>query len=537
MKLTSHYSLVVLIALTALMSNAAGASFDSLGDLSGGTVSSSGYGVSPDGGVVVGTSSSASGWEAFRWTADGMAGLGDLPGGGFYSIALGASTGGAVVVGEGRSSAGDEAFRRTAGGMVGLGDLPGDGFGSRADAVSANGSVVVGQGLVPGGAEAYRWTQPGGMVGLGDLPGGALISIARGVSAGGAVVVGQGHSASGYEAFRWTQGGGMVGLGDLPGGLFASSGDAVSANGSVVVGYAGSASGIEAFRWTQGGGMVGLGDLPGGTFNSRAYGVSGDGSVVVGRAHSTSGQEAFIWDANNGIRKLKNVLTNAGLDLTGWTLTVARAVSNGGATIVGYGTNPDGDHEGWVAYLSDKVYWYPDSGGAWDSTVNWTGPRAPTAAYDAIIAPNAGATITGPTSAAAAKSLIIGGALGAATLRTNGGGDLTIADMVIVETNGTLDHEQGVFSADAIANDGSVDVAASMNVTQFFDNTGDLDVYAGGVLSTGAGLTNSGMGRYLGNAHSRLRMKSRQLPEAFISAITAARCSRRRGCPKPIVSH
>ena len=42
-----------------------------LGDLPGGSFDSCAYGVSGDGSLVVGNGSSASGGEAFRWTADG----------------------------------------------------------------------------------------------------------------------------------------------------------------------------------------------------------------------------------------------------------------------------------------------------------------------------------------------------------------------------------------------------------------------------------------------------------------------------------
>jgi len=45
---------------------AGAASFQGLGDLPGGSVNSSAYGVSADGSVVVGQSLTASGWEAFR---------------------------------------------------------------------------------------------------------------------------------------------------------------------------------------------------------------------------------------------------------------------------------------------------------------------------------------------------------------------------------------------------------------------------------------------------------------------------------------
>jgi len=102
--------------------------------------------------------------------------------------------------------------------------------------------------------------------------------------------------------------------------------------------------------------FTGLGDLPegifSGSFNSYARGVSSDGSVVVGHGSTALGIEAFIWDATNGMRNLRTVLVDAGLNLTGWTLQEAKGVSADGLTIVGYGTNPKGDTEAWVADLS-----------------------------------------------------------------------------------------------------------------------------------------------------------------------------------------
>ena len=103
-----------------------------------------------------------------------FAGLGDLPGGEFRSYANGISADGFVVAGGSSSSAAGgnyDAFRWTeSGGIVGLGDLPGGGFRSGAHAVSADGSVVVGQARSASSGdnyEAFRWTENSGMVGLG----------------------------------------------------------------------------------------------------------------------------------------------------------------------------------------------------------------------------------------------------------------------------------------------------------------------------------------------------------------------------------
>lgn len=153
-------------------------------------------------------------------------------------------------------------------------------------------------------------------------------------------------------------------LGDLPGGDFESRAFGVSADGSVVVGESPSTSVVpglstvasEAFRWTNGGGLVGLGDLPGGGFDSEARGVSADGSVVVGQGYSASGYEAFRWTSGGGMVSLRDLLVNRGVtNLTDWMLTEAQGVSADGRTIVGYGINPDGNTEAWIATVPEPA--------------------------------------------------------------------------------------------------------------------------------------------------------------------------------------
>ena len=179
-------------------------------------------------------------------------GLGDLPGGYFSSTAYGVSADGSVVVGRGYSASGFEAFRWTpADNMVSLGDLEGDGVQSLAFGVSADGTVVVGAGASASGFEAFRWTQAGGMVGLGDLPGGSFGSWANGVSADGTVVVGHSNSASGSEAFLWSAATGMQNLktvlvndyGLNLTGWTLTEAKGISADGKVIVGYGTNPSG------------------------------------------------------------------------------------------------------------------------------------------------------------------------------------------------------------------------------------------------------------------------------------------------------
>lgn len=130
--------------------------------------------------------------------------------------------------------------------------------------------------------------------------------------------------------------------------MFSEAHD-VSADGSVVVGIFGSAGVNEPFRWTAATGMVGLGAPLGPSGPGAAHGVTPDGSVVVG----TSGDVAFLWDADHGMRSIQALLTDgAGIDLAGWDLRAAADVSADGTVVLGWGTNPDGFTEAWIADLS-----------------------------------------------------------------------------------------------------------------------------------------------------------------------------------------
>ncbi len=135
-----------------------------------------------------------------------MLGLGDLPGRGFDSLASGVSADGGVVVGYSSSASGREAFRWTREtGMLGLGALPSGFFFSFATAVSADGSVVVGSSNSASSQEAFVWDPALGMRSLRDVLTGDLgldlsgwrLASATGISADGSVIVGNGFNPRG----------------------------------------------------------------------------------------------------------------------------------------------------------------------------------------------------------------------------------------------------------------------------------------------------------------------------------------------------
>lgn len=334
--------------------------FRGLGFIDPGHPQSEASAVSADGQVVCGTALASSPYpyvEPFRWTdGNGMMGLGVLPGAPPQpsTLGMGMSSAGDVIVGRGQGPNGPEAFRWSVnGGMTGLGDLPGGWFDSIAYDVSADGAVVTGYSRSADGVQAFRWTADYGMVGIGDLPGGDSESRAYGISDDGSTIVGSSHSDAGNEAFIWTADNGMRGLGFFDGGLPLTLAYDVSADGSVVVGYGRSEAGFEAFRWTEDEGIVGLGDLEGWPFFSAALGVSTDGSVIVGYGGLNGYDAAFLWTEQMGMVALHDLLVNNGVNLNGWRLEEATAVSADGQTIVGSGRNPAGQHEAWLAVIPE----------------------------------------------------------------------------------------------------------------------------------------------------------------------------------------
>jgi hypothetical protein len=167
----------------------------------------------------------------------------------------------------------------------------------------------------------------------------------------------------------------MVGLGTLPGTFpFFSSAYGISSDGSVVVGLAGSPN--TAFRWSQATSMFALAGPP--IIQSRANAASLDGSVVVGYTYVGPVEtDAAIWDQTHGHRLLKDVLVNdLGLDLSGWTLNEATAISPDGSTVVGYGKNPSGDQEAWIAVLkAPEANSLPVANAGPDQTIECAGPK------------------------------------------------------------------------------------------------------------------------------------------------------------------
>jgi cysteine-rich repeat protein len=324
--------------------------------------------VSADGRVLVGKSDEIHpeggelGEWAFRWTAaggfDGIGGLGSFE----ATDAEAISGDGSTVVGmagdlfqwDGNGDGVEEdiccisrAFKSGPGGAFLLPSGGGLYPQSRAYDVSASGDVVVGQvrlaPLTPFGDDPSivvpaRWIG-GDLDLLSSSPGQAL-----GISPNGDYIVGDVASPSGRQAFRWSADDGIVLLGELPGGDFLSAGTVVN-NAGVVWGSSTSTlvpHGVgEPFRWSPSTGMVGLG------VNMVLEDATPDGRILVGRRTSVGFAEALVWTPNRGVRSLKGEAESlCQLDLSGWQLQFAEAITPDGKTIVGFGIAPSGKMEG-----------------------------------------------------------------------------------------------------------------------------------------------------------------------------------------------
>lgn len=352
---TGLSAIAALSTLAATLPTDERASFIGLGDLPGGPQASFAMGISPDGKIIVGHALSEAGNEAFRWTDGVMTSLGGFPGQTVFSGAQDISADGQCIVGSATLDSNSTAILTIHGVITRLPGLPGDVNFAEAWGVSADGSVIVGQLQRADHKHAFVW-KDGHVSVFDNVPDGRSVITASAISANGRVIVGDIGSANGIEAFHCVDGS-LSGLGDLRGRHTGSTARGVSANGEVIVGAANSLWGYEPFRWEKGQ-MIGLGGL---SDDQELFGMardaSADGTIIVGSSEDDAhGNEAFIWDAANGMRNLHQVLVNEyGLDLAGWSLNNATAISDDGRSITGLGRNPAGQIESWLARLGPSA--------------------------------------------------------------------------------------------------------------------------------------------------------------------------------------
>lgn len=313
--------------------------------------------VAADGSRAAFTANTDQGARAFTFTPGITPQSIGLPTGGTSAFAAGMSADGLAVGGTANVGGRSRPFRWTS--AAGFQLLPFRAGGTYANGrgFSGDGFTLVGDSDTLGNTArtATIWPSLGSPIALGALPGGTpdfsgYLSLATGASHDGSVAIGWSRSAGGERGFRWTAAGGMENLGTLPSGT-RSYANAVDATGTIIAG-ASDAGGAElvAFRWTLDAGMAPLGSIPG-LRGSQAFGMSAAGDAVVGVAGITAAeQRAFLWRADLGMVSLQTLLPSLGVDLTGWVLSEARGVSNGGSMIIGSGTF-EGQARVWVAVI------------------------------------------------------------------------------------------------------------------------------------------------------------------------------------------
>jgi uncharacterized membrane protein len=291
------------------------------------TDSSYANGVSSDGSTVIGEVDGEAGevTSAFKWTKS--TGMTTLPGPNTVALAISSAS----VVGV-ATDQGAVLWSGTT--QTDLVNYQGNNtYRSVARAVSGSGNTIVGSGDGANGTKAVRWVVNSSYTAqLLHAEMAYTYSEAFGVSSDGSIIVGR--SSSG--AFRWT----TAGLALLPSGTGAEA-NAISADGTVIVGATG--DGL-AVRWVGSASPTPLASAQG-----QAVAANNNGTVIVGFTGSTT-TDAFVWDITNGMRSLATVLTNAGADVSAWTLSQATGVSSDGKVIVGNGSH-NGTYEAWIARL------------------------------------------------------------------------------------------------------------------------------------------------------------------------------------------
>lgn len=370
---------LILAALAPIVSPPALAqsTFQGLGHFQPGIKQSEAHAVSDDGRVVTGWAlDTAFGKRAFRWTTDGGLEMLPIPTGFTESDAFGLSDDGTKAVGTLYDSVGftevyywDSASGPAASGVLTAGNT------TEGSAITGDGAVILGWSWAPhDSGQVFSWAPPGGTLsGYQERMSGRRF-YAYAVSDAESVFVGKEDTPSGgYLPAIWENS--SVSNLTLQGSLVRGIALDVTPDGKTVVGMCRDSIGGTrpdvAVRWTSRSTPGDLGSLDPVFSDSWAWAVSADGEIVVGESFG----RAFIWTEKTGMRDLRQVLIGMGLDLTGWTLSSAQDISDDGTTVVGKGSNPDGDFEAWRATLTSITVVDPIPGALWiageQDTIRW----------------------------------------------------------------------------------------------------------------------------------------------------------------------
>lgn len=267
--------------------------------------------------------------------------------------------------------------------MVALPVVNGAGGGA-AYGVSPDGRTIVGTNKVtnPDGFAVdapVKWTpKPGGgwiVRQMQAAVGGDISGFARAVTSGG-IAAGESTSTKGDVGTRWNRSGIGAGLGALQDSPHRSLAWALSSDGQILVGTS-IEGGFRPVIWGPHGRPIRkLADTEG-----EATDISSDGKYVTGHLYLEDfRQDVFIWDEVNGVRSIKQMMTDGGVEFSdGWSLYKA-FISADGRVVGGWGSGPGGTSQGWIWRLegeesSTYETWAADEGrdGSFDGDGNGDG--------------------------------------------------------------------------------------------------------------------------------------------------------------------
>ena len=154
----------------------------------------------------------------------------------------------------------------------------------------------------------------------------------------------------------------MVGLGFLPSENFVESeARAVSHSGDIVAGtvrvFEDGKSVSHGFIWQQETGMRSFYASPVPITYVMVEDMSAGGKVVVGTLSdigNSFNSRAFRYTQNNGMQTVEEWLTEAGVDLEGWNIKSAYAVSADGNIVAGYIENAT-LYQPYIAWVVDDT--------------------------------------------------------------------------------------------------------------------------------------------------------------------------------------
>jgi probable HAF family extracellular repeat protein len=282
-------------------------------------------GISGDGLTLVG----ADGGQQLAISGPGgYQALGNLDSVAFTATAVGyaASYDGSVIVGQGFDGSSYRAFRYQSGTFTELTDM---GPNPMAVAVSDNGQDIAGYSVKVGDSTIHALAWLGGSTSLTDLGSLDGPSQAFGISDNG-IIVGYQNNGAQNRATSWTFDGTVHATTlAMPPSTDESVANAISRDGSTIVGYVTTIATQSAVMW-QGSTVTYLSANPGSVSSEQAFAVSQTGKIIVG----ASDGGAFRWTENTGMQNLGTLLSNAGVNMTGITLTSAGGISDDGTHII-----------------------------------------------------------------------------------------------------------------------------------------------------------------------------------------------------------